>query len=213
MSDIIIDKGTLAPEDYENTKVITLDDGSQEEVYISRAGNVVTPPAERRNIDTNRQQLMWDLYIKSLRDGNPSAQQAARDAGFKPNSALNVTNQRWFKERVKTLSRSSMVSKAERNLKRALDVSYSKMKIAEDGSEEEVIDRDIFKTVIDVSKYITSNLAKDEGYSTKTEVTGKMDNEIKINSINYADPLEIENKIIDNHIEKVEELVIKEVLK
>ena len=61
-----IDKGVLTEADYENFKDITLDDGSIETVYISRAGNIVTPPKERRQIDTNRQQLCWDLYIKGL---------------------------------------------------------------------------------------------------------------------------------------------------
>jgi len=208
---IQIDKGTLLPEDLENTKTITLDDGSIETVYISRAGNIVTPPAERRNIDTNRQQLCWDLYIKSLRDGNPSATQAARDAGFAPNSALNVTNQHWFRERKKKLKRASIGGKAERNLSRGLDVQWSKMKLLEDGNKEEVIDKDLFRTVMDVSKYISSTLLKDEGYSTKTEVTGKMDSEIKINSISYADPIEIENKIVDDTIKQIEDVIIKEV--
>ncbi len=210
---IKIDPGTLTEADYENTKLVTLDDGSQEEVYISRAGNIVTPPALRRNIDTNRQQLCWDLYIKSIRDGNPSAQQAARDAGFAPNSVLNITNQKWFKDRKKRLGKSIMVQKAERNLKRGLDVQWSKMKMLDSGEMEEVIDKDIFRTVIDVSKYITSNLAKDEGYSTKTEIGGKMESEIKINSISYADPIQIEDKIIDENIKQIEDVIIDAVVK
>lgn len=211
---IKIDKGTLLDADFENFKTVTLDDGSTEEVYISRAGNIVTPPELRRNIDTNRQQLCWDLYIKSLRSGNPSATQAARDAGFAPNSAVNVTNQRWFKDRKKKLGRSSMVQKAERNLSRGLDVQWSKMKLLENGEQEEVIDVNVFSKVMDVSKFITSTLAKDEGYSTKTEVTGNMDSTIKINSISYADqPLEIENKIVDESIKQIEEVIIDAVAK
>lgn len=208
---IQIDKGTLTEADYENTKLITQDDGTQVEVYISRAGNVVTPPALRRNIDTNRQQLCWDLYVKSIRDGDPSAQEAAKKAGFAPNTVLNITNQKWFKDRKKRLGRSRMVQKAERNLSRGLNVQWSKMKLLEDGTEVEEIDKDIFRTVIDVSKYVTSTLAKDEGYSTKTEIGGKMESEIKINSISYADPIEIENKIIDDNIKQIEEIVLEEI--
>lgn len=213
---IEIDKGVLLPEDYENTKLITLDDGSQEEVYISRAGNIVTNPKDRvwKDRDDNKQQVCWDLYIKSLRDGRPSATQAAKDAGYLPNSAMNIRKMKWFKDKMKTLSRSRMVSNAERNLARGLNTQWSKMKLLENGEQEEVIDVNIFAKVMDVSKYVTSTLAKDEGYSTKTEVSGKMDGEIKINSISYADqPLEIENKIIDNQIKQIENVVLEEVNK
>lgn len=213
---IQIDKGTLAPEDYENTKLITLDDGSQEEVYISRAGNIVTNPKERNlsRIDGERRQLCWDLYVKSLRTGYPSAQQAAREAGFSNNTAINIRNMRWFKDKLKTLGKSRMVSKAERNLSRILDMDYSKMKIHEDGSEEEIIDKDVLRVVADVSKTVVTHLGKDEGWSTKTEIAGKMDSEIKINSISYADPIQqIENQAVDDTIKQIEEVIINEVIK
>lgn len=215
--EINVDKGTLAPEDYENTKLITLDDGSQEEVYISRAGNIVTPPKDRYlgRMDGDRRQLCWDLYVKSLRTGFPSARQAARDAGFSENTALNIRNMAWFKEKLKKLKRSSIGSKAERNLSRGLDVQWSKMKLLEDGTEQEEVDKDLFRTVMDVSKYVAGTLLKDEGYSTKTEVVGKMDSEIKINSISYAnndDIKQIEDKAVDDTIKQIEEVVIRDVI-
>lgn len=213
MSDIQIDKGTLAPEDYENTKLITNDDGTQTEVYISRAGNIVTPPKDRSmsRWDGERRQKCWDLYVTSVRKGAPNARAAAREAGFAENTCKNISNQDWFIEKKKKLSKSIMVSKAERNLNRGLDIQYSKMKILEDGTEIEEVDKDLFGKVMDVSKYITSTLAKDEGYSTKTEVKGDMSGEIKINSISYADPIEIENKIVDESIKQIEEVVLEEI--
>jgi hypothetical protein len=212
-SEIVIDKNTLTPEELENTKLITLPDGSQEEVYISRAGNIVMKPEDRgrSRVDLERRQNCWNLYVKSLRTGQPSAKQAALDAGFSPNTAINIRQMAWFKDNLKKLGRSSMVYKAERNLKRALDVQWSKMKILEDGTEEEVIDKDVFRTVVDVSKYVTGTLAKDEGYSTKTEVKGSMEGEIKINSISYADPVEIENHVVDEGIKMIEEVVLEEI--
>jgi len=216
MSDIQIDKGVLLPEDFENTKLITNDDGSQTEIYISRAGNIVTNPKDRawKDRDDNKQQVCWGLYVQSLRDGRPSATQAAKDAGYLPNTAVNIRKAKWFKDKMKTLSRSKMVSNAERNLARGLNTQWSKMKLLENGEEEEVIDVNIFAKVMDVSKYITSTLAKDEGYSTKTEIGGKMESEIKINTISYADqPLEIENKIVDEAVKQIEEVIIDEVIK
>ena len=210
-----IDKGVLAPEDYENTKLITLDDGSLEEVYISRAGNIVTDPKVRNagRGDEARRQLCWDLYIKSLRSGIPSARQAALDAGYLPNTALNIRRMAWFKAKLKNLQRKSIGGKAERNLSRGLDVQWSKIKLSETGEEVEEIDKDLFREVMGVSKFIAGTLLKDEGYSTKTEVVGKMDGEIKINSISYADPIEIEGKIVDEAVKQIEEVIIDEVTK
>lgn len=212
--EIKIDKGTLTDADYENTKLITNDDGTQSEVYISRAGNIVTAPKDRSaNIDIERQQVCWDLYVKSLRTGRPSARDSALKAGFAPNTAVNIRNMRWFKDKLKNLRRASIGGKAERNLSRGLDVQWSKIKLTEEGSEEEVIDKDLFRTVMDVSKFIAGTLLKDEGYSTKTEVTGQMSGEIKINSISYADlPIEIENKIVDESIKQIEEVVLEKVV-
>ena len=213
--DIKIDKGTLTPEDFENYKTITLDDGSLETVYISRAGNIVTDPKDRtKNLDVTRQQGTWDSYIKSLRAGRPSAKQAALDNGYPENSAINIRANKWFKDRLKNLRRASIGGKAERNLSRGLDVQWSKIKLTEAGVSETVVDKDLFRTVMDVSKFIAGTLLKDEGYSTKTEVIGKMDGEIKINSISYAGDLkEVEDRIIDETIKQIEDVIINEVIK
>lgn len=211
-----IDKGTLSPEDYENTKLITLDDGTQQEVYISRAGNVVTPPKDRaKNYDTNRQQLCWDLYIKSIKNGNPSARQAALDAGFARNTALNIRNLAWFKSKLRTLKQSKMMSNAERNVSRALRVQWSKMKINDDGTEEiEVTDKDLFKTVMDTSWKVLETLGKEKGYNKKIEVEGNMGGEIKINSVSYADAKDsIESKVIDTVIDIESQPILEEIKK
>jgi len=190
------------------TRIITLDDGTEEEVYISKVGNVVTHPSERnKNQDFARRQLCWDYYVKSWRSGNPNAKQAALDAGFSLNTAINIGNQKWFKEKKDKLRRSTMMSKAERNLNRALDVQWSRMKIHEDGTEVEEMDKDVFRTVIDVSKFVAQTLAKDEGYSTKTEVKGTMQGEIKVNSVSYADAV-IEGEVVDKAVEMIENKII-----
>lgn len=216
MSEIKIDKGTLSPEDYENTKIITLDDGSQEEVYISRAGNIVTHPKDRSlgAFDGERKQKCWDLYVKSVRSGVPNAKGAAIAAGFSENTAINIGNQKWFKEKKDKLRRSKMMSNAERNISRILNMSYSKMKILEDGTEEETVDKDVLRVVADMSKTVVTHLGKDDGWSTKTEIAGKMDSEIKINSISYAndDIKQIEDKAVDDTIKQIEEVVIRDVI-
>lgn len=205
------------------TRIITLDDGTEEEVYISKVGNVVTHPSERnKNQDNSRRQLCWDYYVKSWRSGNPNAKQAALDAGFALNTAVNIGNQRWFKEKKDKLRRSTMMSNAERNYNRILNLPWSKMKLIEVGKddegkpimeEKEEVDVDLLRVVESASKTIMTTLGKDEGYSSKTEVKGTMQGEIKINSVNYADvPLEVENQVVDKTIEMVEQKILDAVI-
>lgn len=76
-------------------------------------------------------------------------------------------------------------------------MKYSKMKII-DGEETEVIDKDVLRVVADMSKLLVTTLGKDVGYSSKTEITGKVGGDIKINSVSYADPKQIESEVIDS---------------
>ena len=190
------------------TKLHTLDDGTVEERQVVDPKLRSTGPWK-----DDRQDVAWELYVKSWKAGKPNAKQAGLDAGYALNTAINLNNLTWFKKKKDKLRRSTMMSKAERNLNRILSLDYSTMKLKNDGTEEEVIDKDILRVVADISKSIVTTLGKDEGYSTKTEVKGDMSGEIKINSISYADkPLEIENKIIDDTIKQVEEQIIRDVI-
>jgi hypothetical protein len=112
-----------------------------------------------------REQIMWELYVKGIQNGIENAYESAKEAGYSEDHARNITLQGWFKERKDKLRRKEMLSKAERNLNKILDLNYEK----EDGE----IKTDVLKVVSDVSKNITSTLGKDEGYSNRTEMTGK----------------------------------------
>jgi len=213
----------VEPLEHGETRTITLDDGTEEEVYISKVGNIVTPPSERnKNQDYSRRQLCWDLYVKSWRSGNPNAKGAAMKAGFSENTSINIGNQKWFKEKKDKLRRSSMMSNAERNYSKILNLPWTKMKLVEVGKDndgkpvmeqQEEVDVDLLRVVESASKTIMTTLGKDEGYSTKTEVKGNMQGEIKINSVNYADtPVQIENQVIDETIKIVEDKILEAVI-
>ena len=151
------------------------DDGTLEEVipdyYDKRTGNKVMHPSYRsKNQDNNRREKCWNLYLKTVRDGNPSAMWAAKEAGFSPNTAINICKMAWFKEKKDKLRRSKMMNNAERNIARIINMGYTEMKRLEDGTEKEVVDKDVLKVVADMSKMIVTTLGKDLGYSSKTEV-------------------------------------------
>lgn len=156
----------------EDTELKSNDEGYLEEVYRDkRTGNIVTDPRIRnKNQDNSRREKCWELYLKSVRDGNPNARQAARDAGFAENTAINIGNMAWFKERKDKLRRSKMMSNAERNIARIINLGLTKIKTNPDGTQEEVFDADKARIVADMSKMIVTTLGKDLGYSSKTEV-------------------------------------------
>ncbi len=172
------------------------------------------PNGANRQIKDPRQDVCFEIYIRDLPFTGGDAKRAAIEAGYSENFAINVRKTTWFKTKLeefeKKMKRRGMLSKAERNLDKVLDLPYESE--TEEGKTK--IDIDILKTVVDVSKTITASLGKDEGYSTKTTVEGKTDSTITVNSINYAQQLE--NNIIegakDQAIEQIEEAVIAEVI-
>lgn len=111
-----------------------------------------------------REQVCWDLYVKSIDEGRENAMQAAIEAGYEEATAKNVTLRGWFKERKETLRRKGFLSKAERNLEKVLDLKTDK-----DGVENP----QLLKIQTDTSLNIAKTLGKNEGYSERTEVVGK----------------------------------------
>lgn len=122
--------------------------------------------------DTILQQKCWDFYVQSVIAGEPNAKESARKAGYSENVAGNITTKKWFKDRKKKLDRMGMLSDAEQNLKKLLNTPYLVQK-QRNGEQILEIDTDIARLVLDVSKTIVKSLGKDEGYSERSEVTGK----------------------------------------
>lgn len=203
----------------ENNNSITDDDG----YWVERG--LVAPKYRSPNGvigDVDKQQKAWDNYVRTWREGKPNAYQAGLAAGYTNSTAKNLSNFKWFKEKKDKLRRSRMMSNAERNLSRILNLDYSKIKILPDGSQIEGIDNDTLRIVADISKTIVTTLGKDVGYSTKTEIGGGMNSEINIKSISYADPIQpvqIENTVVNTvvdegikQLEETQEKIVEEII-
>lgn len=165
--------------------------------------------------DPKKQALAWEYYVQSWREGSPNIYRSGIRAGYTEATSKQLGNFKWFKDKKDKLRRSVMMTKAERNLNRILNMDYSQIKILPDGSKKEGVNTDILKVVADISKTIVTTLGKDAGYSTKTEVGGKMESEIKINSISYADPIQIENAVVDEGVKQLEEAqeeIVKDII-
>lgn len=148
------------------------EEGLLEEVYRdARTGNIVMNPHIRnKNQDNGRREKCWNLYLKSVREGNPNAREACRQSGFAENTCLNIGNLAWFKEKKDKLRRSKMMNNAERNIARIINMGYTELKTLEDGTSREVVDKDVLRVVADMSKMIVTTLGKDLGYNSKTTV-------------------------------------------
>ncbi len=112
-----------------------------------------------------REQKMWDGYVTKLLNGVENAYQSAIEAGYEDATARQITVRSWFLERKARLKRKDMFSKSEKVLDKTLDM----VTLNDKGFE----DPQLLKIQVDVAKTIVSTLGKEEGYSTRSEVTGK----------------------------------------
>ena len=117
-----------------------------------------------------REQVMWNIYVAKLSKGIENAYESAIEAGYEEATSRQITVRSWFIERKSKLKRKEMLSKAERNLDKTLDL----ITLNKEGLE----DPQLLKIKVDVSKTIVSTLGKDEGYSTRSELTGKDGNDL-----------------------------------
>lgn len=122
--------------------------------------------------DTEKQQKCWDFYVQTVIAGEPNVYQSALKAGYTEYSADKVSTWKWFKDRKKKLDRIGLLVDAERNLHKLLNTPYIVTK-TKNGERYEEVDAELARLVLDVSKTIVKSLGKDEGYSERSEVTGK----------------------------------------
>lgn len=141
------------------------------------------PNRANKWIPDPRQAIMWEIFLKDWMAGRPNAADAARQAGYSETSSSNITNFQWFKDKFARLKRKDMLTKAERNLDRVLELDYTKI----DELGKETIDIDKLKVVVDVSKLVAQTLGKDEGYSSKSTVEQNVHGTVNIKAVNYAD--------------------------
>lgn len=134
-----------------------------------------------------REQKMWDIYVAKLSKGIDNAYESAIEAEYSEDHARNITMQGWFKERKAKLRRKDMLSKSEKVLDETLDMDTT--------NKEGAIDPQLYKIKVDVAKTIVGSLGKDQGYSTRSEITGPNGEPLQIS---------VEDKgKIDNALDKI----------
>lgn len=120
-----------------------------------------------------RQLICWGHYVNPKSDTFSNALQSALKAGYTEQTANQITTELWFTERVR---RMNLLGKGERVLEQTLDMDTFDEKISKHDSS-------LLKIKQDSAKFVASTLGKDEGYSNRTEQTGKDGGAIEVQQI------------------------------
>lgn len=132
------------------------------------------PNGANQYTDDPRKQMCWAAYVNPKSETFGNATQSAIRAGYEPDYADQITTSEWFKGRLRRLN---MLGKAEK----ALDETLEYNPVNEDGR----VDPGIARIRLDAAKHITSTLGKNEGYSTRQEVTGADGSELNVSIVRY----------------------------
>ena len=108
-----------------------------------------------------REEICWDLYVKSITENRENAYQAAIDAGYSIDHARNITLQGWFKERKQKLKHKDLLSKAEKVLIKTLEY--------ETEDSEGKVNVPLLAVQTKVADTVVTRLGKNEGWSDKKD--------------------------------------------
>lgn len=108
-----------------------------------------------------RQKLCWDSYINPKSETFGNAYQSAQKAGYEESYAATIYDTEWFREKVR---RMNMLQKSEKNLQEVQDLPIK--------DEEGKVIADVLRERNKIDMFVTERLGKNEGYSTRSELTG-----------------------------------------
>jgi hypothetical protein len=146
----------------------------EEELTFNDEGSLVPRFQANRFQEDPRQDLFWNYYMEGILNKQPSIRKAGIKAGYSEASSGRISQTLWFKNKKKALKKGSMYRNAVQNLDDVMKIKYIGTKFnKETGEDEEEINIDRAKLVIDVSKAVVKSLGKDDGWSERSEVTGK----------------------------------------
>lgn len=109
-----------------------------------------------------RQKACWGFYTDPKSETFGNGIQSALKAGYPRSSAKQITVQTWFTDRILRLN---LLGKAEK----VLDKTLTMETMDEKGKEQ----ADLLRIQNDTAKFVAKTLGKDEGYSERSELTGK----------------------------------------
>jgi len=119
------------------------------------------PSDEEHKFDL-RQAKAWKNYVDPKSPTWNNAKRSAMAAGYTDQTSDIITNVGWWKAKVRRIQ---MLNKAEKVLKKTLE-----MDVTDEAGKPKA---DLVRVQNDTAKFIAKTQGKDEGYSERSEVTGK----------------------------------------
>lgn len=134
-----------------------------------------------------RQNMCWQFYINPKSETFGNATQSAINAGYEPDYADQITTTEWFLGKLRRLN---MLGKAEKVLDEMLELPTETLEYTTKGKDKEstvilVTDPALVKIRQDTAKFLSERLGKNEGYSTRNELTGANGEKLEISVMNY----------------------------
>lgn len=120
-----------------------------------------------------RQKLCWDFYVDPKSETFGNGTQSAIKAGYTEGYADAVLSADWFCVKLWELN---SVFNSVKVFKEVFEASHI-------DPQTNKIDSGVLRIKADVAKFLASTKGKDEGYSNRTELTGKDGGAIKTESI------------------------------
>lgn len=128
--------------------------------------------ANQYHIDP-RQKKCWDYYIDPRSKTFSNGYRSAIKAGYTKGTAMMITTMPWFLGKLRRLE---LLPKSEKVLEEMLDMPVEVLKVEGYGDDrQEVVKTEpsLIKIKQDTAKFLAERLGKDEGYSLRSELTGK----------------------------------------
>lgn len=132
-----------------------------------------------KSVKTEQQLKFLEYYMDPKSESFSNAYASALRAGYTKSYAHCIMG-----------SLPNWLSESKERRKRMLAKAESKLELLLDSADERV--------VADISKFIAKTQGKDEGYSERTELTGKGGETLTVNVIQYAnpDPVQVQSEDI-----------------
>lgn len=126
-----------------------------------------------------RQKICWEYYVNPKSETFANATQSAIRAGYEEKYARQIMVSDWFVAKVRRLN---LLGKSEKVLDEVLDmpikvIKYDTVSGEDDDATDEPetyleTDPAIVRVKLDAAKFVASTQGKDEGYSTRSELSG-----------------------------------------
>lgn len=153
-------------------------------IILHMSGARTNPNGSNQYSLDPRQRMCWDFYVNPKSETFGNALRSAIKAGYEESHANTITDTQWFRDRVRRLN---MLSKAEKVLEETLDMEdVAKVELST-GVVLEKRDPALTRIKQDTAKFLAERLGKNDGYSSRSELSGPDGQPVEIESSELKD--------------------------